>query len=250
MALEGLLKQRVVSLTQIDERFFLNAGNDAIKGVGKTHHGAQIINVGKEVLRMQHCINVWANLGWEFLKNANHFATLLCLEFTNLIVGFNNSSRFNENSLPCGRFIMDNATNLALYGGRNGDNEATISQSGWHVALNVTLLLRLLDNATQRVAQRTRIYLNRVANGEQFLWSGVLHLTIFVEHIINALYDVRERLNVACKSCQSGVLMIASVALIFIGITLSEKFNQGMNGNEWALEVEKVNLFQMGALGA
>ena len=63
MALEGLLKQRVVSLTQIDEWFFLNAGNDAIKGVGKTYYGAQIINVRKEVLRMQHRINMWANLG-------------------------------------------------------------------------------------------------------------------------------------------------------------------------------------------
>ena len=83
---------------------------------------------------MENVLDVGTNLGGEDLQDADDLAAFGGLEFANAIVGVDDGGGFDEYGFAGGALIVDDALDLALEGGSDGDDEAAVAEGGRDVA--------------------------------------------------------------------------------------------------------------------
>ena len=87
---------------------------------------------------------------------------------------------------------MDDTLYLSFQCRCYGYHQSSVAHGGTDVAVDITFLLCCADDGAQGMADAARGHLYAMAYGEEFRRGGILDFTVFVQHGVNAPYDVGE----------------------------------------------------------
>ena len=192
MTFQALLQQGMACFHPIEVRGIRQVRYDGLEGFGKGGKGAEIIDVCKELQGGHHRRNMRADDGRKLLKDADDFPFLGSLHLADAVVGIHHFCRFYEDGLSCRALVVDDTLDLSLQRRCYGYHQSSVAHGGTDVAVDVALLLGGVDDGAQGMADAARGHLDAMANGEEFRRGGILDFAVFVQHGINAPYDVGE----------------------------------------------------------
>ena len=89
----------------------------------------------------------------KFGQYADNFPSLFTFQFPDAVIGFYHFCRFNENGLACSRFIVYDASYLALHARSHRNDQPSVAHSRRHVFFHETFCLCTAQDAVQ-AAQR------------------------------------------------------------------------------------------------
>ena len=183
----------------------LQARHHRLKLFGENRQSTKVIDVRQKLHRVQNVADVRTNFRRKDLQNANHLAFFRCFEFANAVVGIHHRCRFDEHRLSARTLIVNDTFDFTLQRRSHRNHQTTIAKRGRNITIDVSLGLRLVDDGAQTMADVARSHLDAVTNVEQFGSGSVLHLTIFVEHKVNALDDLRKSTHAIRHTRQSWI---------------------------------------------
>ena len=232
---------------------------DGLEVFGKCGKGAKIIDVCKELQGGHHRRNMRADDGRKLLKDADDFPFLGSLHLADAVVGIHHLGGLYEDGLSRCALVVDDTLDLSLQRRCHGYHQSSVAHGGTDVAVDITFLLCCADDGAQGMADAARGHLDAVTDGEQFGRGGILDLTVFVQHSVNASYDVREAFHPFGHAEEGGIGggvvrrigggMRRFIAGIVCCGALSQEFHQAEHRLQGAFEVEKVELLHVCPLG-
>ncbi len=241
---QGVARQRPVY-----QRRALEVGRDGVELPCQPGFGVDEVYLGQELVGVEEFPLEWSDFGGEFLQDADDFAALFPFQFAYAVVGFHHFGRFDEHGASRGGLVVYDAFYLAFQGRGDGDDEAPVAHGGRHVLVHNAVLLRAAQDAVQGARDAAFGGGQFAAYAQEFGRGRVLDFPVAVEYAVDAAHDLREHGDAFRQAVQGriGAVVAFRFPLFAFVVAFVQELDDGNEGGERALQVEKLVFVQIGA---
>ena len=189
------LQQGVYGFVPIDKWLIDDVRFHGVHVVGQYALGPYEVYLAQEGVGIEYRLYMRSDGVSQMQKYLNDDALLLSLQQAYPVVGLDDGLRLDKDSLAGGRLIVDDTLNLALVTRRSGDNHAPVAECGRCILRGKSVLLRLVQDASERSTNGLACGSQRETYPLKFGRGVVAHLAKLVEHSVYAVYDMRKGQN-------------------------------------------------------
>ena len=192
---QGLLQERMAGIFEHQPVVGREDRPHASVLRGPAPLGAQHVHLGQVVARRGDQLRIGTDPFGELREDAHNLAPFGIFQLTQFVVDLHHLDRFDIEGLSGGRFVVDEAVELAFVRGRDGDHGTPVADRDLRVALDDSRPLGGGQYGLQPFGGLPLAFADRTADLLQRRGGIVPHVAEAVDDRLDAPHDLREGLH-------------------------------------------------------